>query len=851
MLSSFDSSVRKTSRNVSSGFMITRDKNSDITGLIFYYTLIIPRPYLKNELNTIFNMLDTANRNMIFYQNRIDYYTWVKSKLQGVGSAVTISSIQAGIGNRAVSTEIDKFYPGGTQENKTVLRNLDGPNGNTFSAQFKIDSVSYKDILIKLWISVPNPSVFIYAANVADLNNVQNNLDTNTNLFNENKKIVDDLYTRYKTDIDAFNAGEANPNNRELYIAISSSFNFFDLVKYIPIRSSIVSSNLISFLALTFDTLNGVNNSQFNSNKDPEWEFGYPSEYANLKCILSPRYTEWSGKKISECVIPYSTIDYPTHIFDLISNINRQIDRSSIVNNHKLIICSELGDDKLIFIVNMIVGQNGKFSFQTKEIQYNLLFPARIINADTEVSGEFTVKKTIGTELMKVDPITNITTFFTKVGINQPSHEIEGLFNIDNLTYSLVQTFINDFKRAILNSNNISNAVTNSGVTNEIKNNIQSVATTNTMFTIPLKQYMSLTTVYPQISRDYRMNLLTAKVEAQFLVLAMQRVQAKINENEFRIQFQRANVNELYREKIKQEEIEMWIAIGSMILDLLVTCLEAYIGSLLDELNTVLQALINDVIDRVITAIVDSVNFNQLAIKDSDVIRNAMANIPEELEKGSEVCQYLIDEIYIFIGQLRVEREELEDELAELENRLETYNGLNTASKNKIKTNTTNNTTLNQEISLLRQEIAFLNKIVANKQIVNIPVYDASNNLIDYKKEEYNNIWIGPNSKDPFVKLSIYNDDVSSNKLTNITSISDFKDKYHFGTSLPQYLTPYIVNVGSISYTNGVYNNVTAVNDPSNVEVSITVINNAINKIEVTKCYSMFYKNDNIQFTFN
>jgi cell division protein YceG involved in septum cleavage len=51
------------------------------------------------------------------------------------------------------------------------------------------------------------------------------------------------------------------------------------------------------------------------------------------------------------------------------------------------------------------------------------------------------------------------------------------------------------------------------------------------------------------------MNRLTAKVEAQFLALAIQRVQAKIIENEFRIQFQFMIIKELLVEKSKQEEI--------------------------------------------------------------------------------------------------------------------------------------------------------------------------------------------------------------------------------------------------------------------------------------------------------
>ena len=78
-----------------------------------------------------------------------------------------------------------------------------------------------------------------------------------------------------------------------------------------------------------------------------------------------------------------------------------------------------------------------------KEIQYNNLFPATILNSDVEISGELTVKNiSKGLELMKIDPIKDTTTFFSRVGINQPSYETNSYLDINNLSRSKLTAFI-------------------------------------------------------------------------------------------------------------------------------------------------------------------------------------------------------------------------------------------------------------------------------------------------------------------------------------------------------------------------------------------------------------------------
>ena len=81
MLSSFKkNNIPMGNRKLSSGFIITRDKFGTITGLIFYATLIIPRPFLKME--------------EIYIQQNPSYYT-----LDEINNANSVSTSKLNTGS--------------------------------------------------------------------------------------------------------------------------------------------------------------------------------------------------------------------------------------------------------------------------------------------------------------------------------------------------------------------------------------------------------------------------------------------------------------------------------------------------------------------------------------------------------------------------------------------------------------------------------------------------------------------------------------------------------------------------------------------------------------------------------
>jgi hypothetical protein len=48
---------------------------------------------------------------------------------------------------------------------------------------------------------------------------------------------------------------------------------------------------------------------------DAIWPYADPAKFDTLNCLYSSQYPEWTGKPISKCFIPGSTIDIPTTIY--------------------------------------------------------------------------------------------------------------------------------------------------------------------------------------------------------------------------------------------------------------------------------------------------------------------------------------------------------------------------------------------------------------------------------------------------------------------------------------------------------------------------------------------------------
>jgi len=659
MLSSFASNRTDIlERKMSSGFIVTRDNFNTITGLIFYATLIIPRPYMRNESTR------TLNINSSFH---------------------------------SVPTTADR----------TNAANIQTERSNNPNSRF-------------------------------------------------------------------------NTNERKQYIAISSRFNLFDLVEYYPIRRNIIDSNLITILANTFNTINGVNNFNFTIN-DNRWQLGLKSEYATLKCISSYRNPIWDGKLISECNLPeHTNVDYPAYIFRLISSINSQFEIKSLVDGQRIVSVEELGDDKYMVVINIIVvnrinndGTTTKeYSFQTKETQYNNLFPATILNSDVEINGELIVKNITGNELMRIDPIKNTTNFFTKVGINQPSYETNSYLDINNLSRPKLTTFINDVAEVIKRNTVYANNINTGNVNDIMSNNITNVNSNDIVVNIPLRQYKTVAIPPLQIDRAARMNIFTARIEGPFVALEMERIVTKIAEANAKIYANYKNVRVLLEEMAYYERLELFLVIAMVVLDVVaIVAGGAMVGSFIAE-----------VVAETIISTIQNIDWVSIAKGQSDIIGDAANNLDtdsDEYDSGSEVCQALIDVVNSNTTSLSAEITRLQAEYEVLKLRLVTFAELNVRS-NTITQNHTRTTTINGQLLTLEKEQTILNYILINQH--NVVTYttdvnsdDVSRNVVSSTKESVIGIIMG----DELFK-TITTDQVSTytNLLADTTNIETFKTQY-------------------------------------------------------------------------
>jgi len=668
MLASLSRDGKLRERALSSGFIITRDNYETITGLIFYATLIIPRPYYMGEAEYI---REYSSNHGLFG------------------------------GNRAY-------------------------------------------------------------------------LDNAESIINEQ---INNPGSRY------------NPNQRQLYIAISSRFNLFDLIEYYPIRQSIVDSNLVTVLANTFNTLNGVRGFDFTT-QDDTWQFGLPSEYRNLRCVSSQTNPHWNGKLISECkLLEHANLDYPAYMFRIISSINRQFEINTLVNGQRIVSVEELGDDKYIVMINVIVQRvvnsdgtsTTTYSFQTKEIQYSNLFPAVLLYSDVEISGELVVKNTAGTNLMKIDPIKNTTNFFTKVGINQPSYETNSYLDINNLSRNKVSVFVNELALAVERSNTNTNNINIGNVSNRMASDMVNVNVRDIVFTIPLKQYKSLPIPQIILNRAARMRQFTARIEGPFVVLAMERIVTKIAEAKGKITINNDNLTTLYKEKAYYERLEFWLAVVQVALDILGTVLVADAAGI-SKLST---RLIIDAFIEGVKSTIQNIDWSSIAKGQSDVIKNASDNLDmDDYDNGAEICQALIDKVNENTATIRAEIDRLETEYAELEARLDTFAELN-AKKTEVKSNQTIAKTLNDELDGLEQEQTILNYILVNKHTVVNNIVDTTttvlvngqnlNPITSYSKTDASGIIMGTDLLETITSQQI---DQYTNLLTNETTIETFKIQY-------------------------------------------------------------------------
>lgn len=242
-------------------------------------------------------------------------------------------------------------------------------------------------------------------------------------------------------------------------IIISVTYNIFILNETYASNKYIMSNKLFEDI---YGKLSQYNNQDV-TNKE-ELNTTYECESSNiysLKCLHSRIHKQWVGKLIKDCYIPYSNLNLPKAIFNIIKKISKDV---GIFNDNVVTFGMSINDINYLYIIRLFEFSPNVKAMQVEEINLNSIFAISVkITGDTNISGDLSISN-----VMKTDSISKITVFQDKIGINQKTYEVNGLLDIDNITSSYVYDLIVNFGRPSINSHTIINKLLEN---TELKNN--------------------------------------------------------------------------------------------------------------------------------------------------------------------------------------------------------------------------------------------------------------------------------------------------------------------------------------------------------------------------------------------
>ena len=309
-------------------------------------------------------------------------------------------------------------------------------------------------------------------------------------------------------------------------IAISSGVNLFDLVDIKKFSKGVTSSNFITQLTETIQTVNDDPLANFNEDSYSTWEYGTPAEYNSLICISSPIAPYWTGKLITDCQLKGTTEDIPKRIFFILDYINTQY--TELYDNQFIIINDINGIGKVVSIIKITIAAGGKITFQCRDSHIDNLFPIANVNADMVVNGELQISNYTGDVLMHIDPVTDKTMLMGKMGINQEMHDINAMLDIDNLSNKNLLDFTMQFMPLILDSVVKMDTFITYNPYNDtslplVNGKYQSITTTKVDKTAAILDLKVYTTMPPVVeaTRELRFGTLQARVELPVRIFAV------------------------------------------------------------------------------------------------------------------------------------------------------------------------------------------------------------------------------------------------------------------------------------------------------------------------------------------
>ena len=417
----------------------------------------------------------------------------------------------------------------------------------------------------------------------------------------------------------------SDPFDNDRKFAISSGVNLFDFVNIRKFNKGVSSSNFITYLTETIQTLNSDPLANFTENEYSTWEYGMRSEYDRLKCISSPSTPYWNGTLIKDCHLKGSTEDIPKRIFYILDYINTNY--ADLYNNQFMIINDIDGVGKVASIVKITIHE-GKTTFQFRDSRIDNLFPIKSVNADMEVNGELQVANYKGDVLMHIDPVTDKTMLMGKMGINQEMHDITAMLDIDNLSNRNLLDFTKRFIPLVLDSvTKMDTFITYNPYDDTslplVQGKYQPITTTKVDKTAAIMELKMYTSKLPirEMTREKRFGTIQARVELPvriYTVTAAYRVAHSLDDDKTKLL---NYIDRLKAAKSKQEEVEEEARVW---------------GAILEGAFTIATSFIPYGGDLLVGVIMQAANFDI-----SEFIEGSVSGSSEEIQEKIEATQTL------------------------------------------------------------------------------------------------------------------------------------------------------------------------------------------------------------------
>ena len=249
-------------------------------------------------------------------------------------------------------------------------------------------------------------------------------------------------YTQYQKDILRPNEWIFTSSGVYLYVFLPNTDNL-----------DLFSKEYLNFINAIANEVSLLNATDFKS--DSIWPYINPTSLPNAKCLFSAVYPSWTNQYIADCFIPGSDFNYPSIIQGVINDLYYSY--PPLIEGQLALLTYQVEEDYYLSFAK-IVNYNGTTAFKQKSIKINSFFTNQlVINNDTVINGSLEVNDYQGNSIINTDNVNKITSFHTKIGVNQDTYNVKGLIDVNSLSNTKIMNILNNFVNPLLYSDNVLN----------------------------------------------------------------------------------------------------------------------------------------------------------------------------------------------------------------------------------------------------------------------------------------------------------------------------------------------------------------------------------------------------------